>query len=620
MTEATSRSSGKCHFLPVTARHVMEDVAAWWIRVLLQDSNVNRLQEVLETILPGIIPLSSQSSLAAQLKLLSLWQEVLFHTHLQGDFALLQDKFLLLATDFGKSPASDRCMQLLKVHEVLGAFYESLRKGISATDQLQKSLKALYHNDKGIPAELAVLWQPDGEEDIPSLQAHMEAIVASNGSRECTDLTYDSLRDQIQTILIEWIESAFETPLLVQLGYRMTSEVPSTTTTHASPFISPPIVRRPESTQAIQKSPTTDDENLSRTDTRSIERRPSRGSVRNEDKEDKGQDNDVVSGTANQATLTRQSQPATMNSQLAAEPQTMIAPFQLPERKSTATDGPGSVDSEMTAEASNIDPDLNDKESTARNDNVRIQTPSTGTRQRRRSKYQKEPQEEPQLITQPDSEPAQKTPSKKTDHALPFDDDEDASLEAARHRQKRRHLNPLSPLPSVRTPESNKKRARTASATFEENWSPNATKDATVNSRNRRLIPSEGLKASVASPRRRPKQLTTRKGPTSVASSSVSHSRQGVPNDRIQNLERLRIAALALMQNTKRQPFSEKENAAIMEGVSMYGSDWAAIKKHFMLTLHRRTLLHIKDRARMLIKKGKLDPAWLHQGCTTMEV
>ena len=558
-SSSTTGRSGQ-HFLPVTARHVMEDVAAWWIRALLKDSNVNRLQEVLETILPGILPLMSQSVLATQLKLLSLWQEVLFHTHLQGDFALLQDKFLLLAKDFGKSPASDRCMQLLKVHEVLGHFYESLRTGKPSTDHLVNSLKALYP-DKAIPADLVVLFQPIGEEDdIHSLQAHMEAMVASNSSRECTHLMYDSLRDQIQAILIEWIESAFETPLLVQLGYHMSSEAPSTTATTTTPtpassFISSPIVRRPEGTPALQTGPTTGSERRA----------------------------------------------------------------ELPEHNPTQVEGSGSVDSEMTAEASNVDPDVNDDKESA----VRKPSPSIPTRQRRRSKYQKEPQastheEEPQIITQLDSD-QQNTPSKKTGHSLPFDDDdEDTSLDAAQQRQKRKHLNPLSPLPSLPTPVSQKKRARTISSAFEENWSPNAKEGTAVNSRHRFPLLSEGRKTSVPSPRRG--RLTTSRGPKTVALSTVSRSRHTVPNEKTQNMERLRIAALALMENTKRRPFSEKENIAIMEGVSMYGSDWAAIKKHFAQTLHSRTLLHIKDRARTLIKKGKLDPAWLDEGRSTMEV
>jgi Myb-like DNA-binding domain len=538
-------------FLPVTARRVMEDVAAWWVRVLLQDSNVNRIHEVMETILPGIVPLSSQSVLAAQLKVLSLWQEVLFNTHLQGDFSLLQDKFLLLAKDFGKSPASDHCMQLLKVHDVLGAFYDSLASGGSTTRHLRFALQALYLENE-LPAELDVLLQ-EGD-DISALQAHIEALVASNSSSQSSEFSYDALRDQMQAVLLEWIQSGFETPLLVKLGYHMSA----VSTMPAVPAPTVHCAGRPE----IPQMDPTPRQNLPPTKARLA------------------RDTDVrdVPVTDNPATLIRQP-PLAMTLRLVPAPRKTISPFQLPGRLLTGIAN-GIPDSEAMAEASDTDSEADNKETGVASENAKPPhnvggpIPSSSTRGRRRSKYQKDYVASPPLLKQPDVQRGKAL--SKTDSNIPFDDDDDDAISEVRRRLKIRSLNSLSPLPSLPKLKS-KKRTRQISGFEEQHWSADSHREAALHHRS--------------------KHLKSREGPR--VGKIVDH---------------VRITTRALTQETKRRPFTEKENNAVKEGVSRYGSDWAAIKTHFPQTLHGRTCLHIKDRARTLVKKGKLDPALLQEG------
>jgi hypothetical protein len=246
-------------------------------------------------------------------------------------------------------------------------------------------------------------------------------------------------------------------------------------------------------------------------------------------------------------------------------------------------------------------------ETEGRKENTERQSPSTSTRRRRRSKYQKDPVAAPSK-EEPDAEQQHEaTPSKTIIHnSFSFDDDED-SIREAQHRRKRQHLNPLSPLPSLPTPENKKKRPRPSAS--EENLSPNYPGDRPPQG-HRRLITATQGPTSGTSPQFRPRRWNSIQGHRSTgALSSVGLPRDGAP--RAQTLDRLRIAALALAQNTKRRPFNEKDDTAIKEGVSMYGNDWVAIKTHFVQTLQDRTLLHIKDRARTLVKKGKLDPAML---------
>ena len=75
-----------------------------------------------------------------------------------------------------------------------------------------------------------------------------------------------------------------------------------------------------------------------------------------------------------------------------------------------------------------------------------------------------------------------------------------------------------------------------------------------------------------------------------------------------------RLAPLAIrnpLVGRKRRPFSREESLAVKNGVLKFGGDWALIKTHFKDILASRSLIHIKDHARILIIKGKLDPARL---------
>ncbi len=211
-----------------TARQVMEDIAEWWIRLLLQDFNVDRFQSCLESVLPHISPIPANSALAAQFRLLSLWEEVLLNTHFQGDFAMLRDKLLLLSTQFEKSPEYETCMQLLKVHELLGRLYTTLTSETlspsSANKALQQgmqrfrqALSAIYLS-KDIPDELSTFMGPESDKDISFVLDNLKSLVASNA--EYSIFGFDTLRDRIQELLLDWVKTGFDTPTLVQLGYR----------------------------------------------------------------------------------------------------------------------------------------------------------------------------------------------------------------------------------------------------------------------------------------------------------------------------------------------------------------------------------------------------------------
>ena len=75
-----------------------------------------------------------------------------------------------------------------------------------------------------------------------------------------------------------------------------------------------------------------------------------------------------------------------------------------------------------------------------------------------------------------------------------------------------------------------------------------------------------------------------------------------------------RLAPLATrnpLVGRKRRPFSREESLAVKNGVLKFGGDWALIKAHFKDILASRSLINIKDHARILIIKGRLDPASL---------
>jgi len=581
------------HFLPTTPRQVMEDIAQWWILVLLRDGNVNRVHEVMESILPGLLPLATQEKLATQLKILSLWQEVLLNTHLEGDFEMLQDKFLLLLRVFGKCERSSRCMQLLKVHEIVAEFYGLLLVGKSPIDELQRSLEAVYL-EKEIPSELLVLLKHS--ENTLSLQVEVEKIVAPHINRNVsteissmsTDLSYSSLRDQMQAMLIQWIETSYETPVLIRLGYRISSEPISTTTSDVPHFISAPMEGRVHDSTSSAKIAST----------RRTPAEKDREMMRSTPSNDEEKEEEGVPGTSEPERLAHTHTQQQQQSESHILPEGASEAATVPTRptdKLPSTRG-GSVDSEMTAEASNPESagvSVNENDGDFDDDGGIGKTMISSTR-RRRSKCEKEqnPFSQEQLPSMTRPEVMQRQTPSKTIHSLSSDDDEEEeAIIEVRRQKKRRYSNPLSPLPNLQTSEMKRKmRARWVDA-MEENWSSSSLGEQPM-SGPRRFVqsvvpPNRGRYVQSSHGQVRPKP------PLGV---DPTHE------------ERLRIAALALADGRKRIPFSEKENSAIQQGVRLYGDDWAAIKKHFVETFHSRTILHIKDRARVLIKKRKLDP------------
>lgn len=549
-------------FAPVTARRVAEDVAEWWIRALLQNTNVHRLQEVMEAVLPGLHPIAAQSPLAAELKLLSLWQEVLLNTHLEGDFSMLQDKFLLLVKDFGKSQDTEECMKLLKMHDAFCHFYKALREGRADTDGLQQYLQSLYLEQE-LPEEVEALLQPDGE--IEALQNQMEALVASNASEESSEFKYDTLRDKMQIILLQWIENGFDKPILVQLGYHMGGIAPASSTAPAIPSaISTPAAFVPRRGPDVPQTAPVRRINSARDSLR--QGAPmSEGAWSKEDQRRKR----AASG----------------------EPSSIVPIFELPER-SAAADDESTNSSEATAEASNVSVEANRRDSeliwAEEPDNPRRGSREEGlsSGKRRRSKYEKapilaSPSDHGPLLTQPPEDDDDS--SSQPPRTFSFDDDDEDEAIVRILKKKRKVLNPLSPL--TKNPSSNSKR-REGATPLAENLSPNS---------------SARSKSSSFQHRRRRRHRSKERRPSSL------------DNETLDAAEKLRIAALALQGRTKRRPFTGKENDAIAEGVARFGSDFVAIRQHFVQTLHGRTVLSIRDRARALMKKGKIDPALFQQ-------
>lgn len=556
-------------FVDVTARQVMGDVAEWWVRVLLRDTNVDRFQ-CLETVLPQLSPLDANTPLASQFRVLSLWQEVLTNTHLQGDFAMLQDKLLLLSTTtFGKSEEYEECMQLMKVHELLGRLYATLSSTevvspssmsdawLRGMDLLQKTLPAIYL-DSSIPEELTALMEGSTPPDIDAIRQDLESLVASNNAGDSTLFAYDSLRDRMQALLLHWVDTGFESPMLVRLGYRMPG---------SSAVAGHQVVRMVPSLSTTASTRSARTHNAAAATAAFATRRPPSGATSDSRSQEKR-------NTRN----------------------TLVAAVATAAGKATAE----SEDDDATAEMSE-----NEK------------PPSTRRTRRQRNSSATRPAADDTSTNKTASE-QQELHSRAS---LSFDDEDDSYETALRKRRQlvARRARSVEPPPKRHRTRGSGSAAAPTTSTEDENRSPNSAAAVVIRARSRRRRRSDPVEQFLAT-----LPTVASVGGSRASLSNALQERQVLAQlDRVQarTVERVQLAALAKQPKNsasnsggfppKRKAFTDKELAAVKEGVRLFGSDWARIKVHFRGTLGNRSALNIKDRARTLVKKGKLSAALL---------
>ena len=540
----------------VTTRQVMEDLAEWWIHVILRDTDADRF-ECLETILPYLSPLNTDSALAEQFRILSLWQDVLVNTNLQGDFSKLQDKLMLLGAKFGASEEYQHCLQLLNAHEKLARLHVELSASetvsLSSNDTVKRAMGAFSNviqvifKGEDIPRELAN-FIGGSKNDPLSVCEDLESLVASTA--EGSVLGYINLRYRMQDVLVSWIEREFKTPLLVQLGYRMT---PSTS---GDGFGS----SRPPRRLASAKSP--------------------------------------VNAAASSSHPSRPSQAV-------EKPGNSEEESRMPMREQRVTRSLAQKsykqDSPMSPAVARNNTSLPDSEATELV--PRTSAPAASGQESTKSMLSSEEKE------------------KKVK----------ASESQRRKVRARRILPSVSPQSKRKSMDPASKRRRIAS---KENESPDVEGAATslprssqrgsLERRRRSLSPAERLLAPLS-----PGNATTgsQRSQSSGPMSYDAALRVQLEHCRIRELEKLKLAALARRSSTatgqlsapgrrpvtKRTPFSKNEDMSIEEGVRRYGNDWGAIKTRFGDSLKSRRILNIKDRARILVKMGKLDASLLER-------
>jgi hypothetical protein len=214
----------------VSSQQVMTDVAEWWVHVLLHETELERY-DVMETVIPHLpTPFDANGSLATRLRALALWQEVLTHCRLklQGDFAMLYDKLLLLSTS-RKTDQVEGCMKALKVHEQLAHLHGGLSsdssdnspstvalqfEAESVASQYKAELQSVFLG-KTIPEALLGLVKE--VDDAATIRQDIETMV--NDSNHI--YSYSTLQLRMQEMLLNWIETTLDTPELVRLGYRL---------------------------------------------------------------------------------------------------------------------------------------------------------------------------------------------------------------------------------------------------------------------------------------------------------------------------------------------------------------------------------------------------------------
>ena len=540
MNETSISNTGNPHsVLVTTARQLMEDVAEWWIRVLLREFNVDHFQSCLETVLPHVSPLAADSPLASQFRLLSLWEEVLVNTHLQGDFAMLRDKLLLLSTQFTKTSEYDNCMDLLKVHEVLGRLHTSLSNNMIsesaanvALDRYRFSLAGIFVG-KQIPDELSTVMHSNVWSDTASVLNHLETLVSSNtGSAK---YGYDTLRDQIQALLWNWVEGGFPTPILVRLGYRQSDpskQMHEMNTERNKPATTRASTTAQETTYAREDDEDSDHSNENHEEGTATSR---------------AQVSPILLSNTEQQRLTEQG--------LQDSEATEIVPA---EPKSTFV---GKNQSLVDESDSDDDPEVR------------------STRQRH-----------PRKILAPLS----------SCHFFKSNS-EDVNKKRLQRQKSTQSASEL--LPVVQSTSSQRHRRRQSDPLSQKE------EQARISSLGRTRNINQ-LRALISPPRTNP----MKKQQPDIPSVVTTGTKTRVSSIRRKDGSKSRLAPLATRKplvGRKRRPFSREESLAVKNGVLKFGGDWALIKTHFKDILASRSLIHIKDHARILIIKGKLDPGSL---------
>lgn len=459
------------------------------------------------------------------------------NTHLQGDFAMLRDKLLLLSTQFKKTSEYDDCMDLLKVHEVLGRLHTSLSNEMisesttnAVLERYRLSLAGIFVG-KHIPDELSSGMLSDAGSDGDSVLNYLETLVSSNTGS--VKYGYDTLRDQIQALLWDWIEHGFATPTLVRLGYRQNDgsrqrdELPVEHTNTAT-----------RASIAVQRM--TDE---------------------SEDEENSDHSNEN-------------------HDEGAPPPLTQLSPILVSNTQNERLTEEPLQDSEAT-EVVPAEPKL----------------PFVGNNQ------------------------------SMDDEHKEIDSDDDSKAWSVRKRRARKILAPLTSRhffkPNVDTEGFNKKRLQRQNST--QSASESYTTEQNTNIHRRRQSDPQSSSSQpgrLLSPGR--KRLRVLISPSRA--NPMERQQPGIPsfvtagtNTRASNIRRKdgtkpRLAPLATrnpLVGRKRRPFSREESLAVRNGVLKFGGDWALIKTHFKDILGSRSLIHIKDHARILIIKGNLDPASL---------
>lgn len=539
----TRTSKNPHNVLVTTARQVMEDVAEWWIRALLNDFNVDHFQPCLETVLPHVSPLAADSALASQFRLLCLWEEVLVNTHLQGDFAMLRDKLLLLSTQFKKTSEYDDCMDLLKVHEVLGRLYTSFSNEMisesstnAAMDRYRLSIAGIFVG-KQIPEELSLVTLSDTCSDTQEVLKYLETLVSSNTGS--VKYGYDTLRDQIQALLWNWIEHGFATPTLVRLGYRQRDS-------------------------SRQRHEITEENNDSATRASIATQRMADASEDDEDSDHSNENHDEQAPPF----LTQQSPillSSTEKERLAEEPlQDSEATEVVPTSKLTFA----GKNRSLQGDDNESDSDDGSEVWSVRRSHARTILAPLSSRHIFKQSFDGGSVNTKRL----------RRPKSTQSTAELYVAEQNTNV----HLHRRRHSHPQSVTIEQRrysSPERKRKTKRPSRLRI-------STSPSRTNPMERQQLPEV------------PSLLT---GGTSTRSPIMRRNDGTKP----------RLAPLAVRKplvGRKRRPFSRDESLAVRNGVLKFGGDWVRIKTHYKDILVSRSLIDIKDHARILNIKGKLDP------------